>query len=458
VNRIRRLLNTADIVARGRVERLIPFWPIEWIEGLQRYRLRSIVRHAYNTVPFYREAMDERGLRPKDFQIVEDLSRLPLIDSKTVRDNTEGFLSTCHTEDSWQASYSSGCTSGARRVIYWDNACVLRKLACHERDRVVFRNLVGQRASHRHMHISTTGSAYVEMRPLWEASTFISRNPHHHHDVSADEPFEFVAEHINAVRPHVVSSYGSYAEHFFRFLADRQLSIAAPRVWIHGADLLSPSGRDLIENTFGCPTYSTYGATETERLGFQCERRQGFHLNVDLCEVRLVDEEGEDVEPGESGEVVTSNLHNQATVLLNYRLGDNAVMASEPCSCGRTLPLLERLEGRVSEMLYLPDGRSISRLTLEELYYDELKPTLQFQVVCAACGQMRWRIVPFSGADRDALRRHLLEKCRAVIGKDIQAAVEFVENIPTSPNGKFIHVVSQPAGPYGPKSIMGQEG
>jgi len=441
MNPSRKLLNTAYVVAHYRVERTIPFWPREWIERLQRYRLRAIIRHAHDTVPFYRQAMDQRGLRPSDFRTVEDLSKLPLIDGMTVQGNLEGFLSTRHSDDSRLALYSSGSSSGIRRVIFWDKTSLLSKRAHPGRDRVVLESLVGQRR-YLHVHIAPAGSARFELLPFFQASSFNPPGLVQHRVLSPEEPFETITERINTIRPQVVSSYGSFAEQFFRFLADRQMTIALPRVWIYGAEMLSPSGRELIENTFGCPTYSTYQATETGRLGFQCEERRGFHLNIDLCAVRLADEDGRTVRPGELGEVVISNLHNRAMVLLNYRLDDWGVMAQEPCSCGRTLPLLERLEGRSSEMLRLADGRVMSSLTLDALCDDELKPTLQIQIAQPAPGQIRWRIVPSSRADLDTLRGSLLERCRVVLGEDTQVEVEFVEGIPSTPQGKLIRVVS----------------
>jgi phenylacetate-CoA ligase len=444
MNWIKRLLNTVDVVARGRVERALPFWPVEWIDRLQRYRLRAIIRHSYDTVPFYRKAMDERGLHPSDFRTVADLSNLPLIDGIMLQRDPEAFLSTRYDDDSRRPYYSLGSTSGIRRIVYWDNASVLRKQTYGVRDRTVLSNLLGQGAGYLHVHISAAGSAssYSEMRASWQSSTLTSQSRARHRTMSADQPFELVAERINALRPEVVSSHGSYAEQFFRFLSDRQITLSVPRVWVYGADTLPPSGRELIENRFGCPVYSTYQATETGRLGFQCEQRQGFHLNIDLCALRLIDEDGRTVEPGQSGDVVISNLHNRAMVLLNYRLGDRAVLASEPCSCGRSLPLLEHLEGRTTEVVCLADGRSISGLALEGLCKVELSPTLQVQIVQHAPGQIKWRIVPFSSADQDTLRRSLLEKCRLVLGEGTQVDVEFVGKIPTTPQGKFLRVVT----------------
>jgi phenylacetate-CoA ligase len=442
MNWIKRLLNSGYLMARSRMERTIPFWPLERIERLQRYRLRKIIRHAYETVPFYRQAMDERGLQPGDFRTVEDLAKLPLIDGLMVQRNVEAFLSTRYSDDSRVALYSSGSSSGIRRAIYWDKTSFLAKRAIAMRDRIVVAKIVGQRLQVS-VHIVASGSDPYVLRTFYQASTLNLRSHGQHHILSPEQPFELVAERLNAVRPQLVTSNSSYAEQFFRFLADRQMSITLPRVWLYGSDMLSPSGRDLIENTFGCPTYSTYRATETGRLGFQCEQRQGFHLNVDLCPLRIVDEAGRTVAPGELGEVVISNLHNRAMVLLNYRLGDWGVMAQEPCSCGRSLPLLERLEGRSSEMLQLADGRTISSLSLDASCYDALKPTLQVQIVHPAPGHIRWRIVPCSGADPDTLRRDLLERCHVVLGEGAKVEVEFVDEILSTPQGKFIRVVSQ---------------
>jgi phenylacetate-CoA ligase len=436
-------VNTAYAGAHILIDRTVPFWHPRWIGRLQRRRLRAIIRHAYETVPFYRQAMDERGLHTDDFQTVSDLARLPLIDGMTVQRDIESFLSTSHKAAPRQAYYSAGPATGIRRLTYWDNNSVLRNLAYHRRDRVVLNELIGKRSGYRHVHIAPPDTSGFQLRAFWHASTIVSRNLVEHHVLSVEEPFEKVAEQINALQPEVGSSYGSYAEQFFRFLADRQVTIAVPRVWIYGADMLYPEGRELIEKTFGCPTFSAYNSTETGPLGFQCERRQGFHLNTDLCAVRLVDKDGQTVKPRVSGEVVISNLHNRATVLLNYRLGDVAALAAEPCACGRSLPVLERLDGRSSEVIHLADGRTLSGLALEALCRNELKPTLQIQIVHAARGHIRWRIVPSSNADRDTLRRELLDRCRGVLGEDTRVEIEFVEEIPTTPQGKLIRVVTR---------------
>jgi phenylacetate-CoA ligase len=208
--------------------------------------------------------------------------------------------------------------------------------------------------------------------------------------------------------------------------------------------MLPPDGRELIERGFHVPVLSTYQTVETGRLGFECEARSGFHLNVDLCAVRIVDDEGRDVEPGAAGEVVVSNLFNRATVLLNYRLGDRAVLATGPCPCGRSLPRLERLEGRVSEVVRLADGREVSSMILRNMVKDELAFALQCQVVQPQPERIVWRVVPLPGQGTEEARRALLDRTRRLVGPAVE--VEFVDEIAVTAGGKHLAVAPGDAG------------
>jgi hypothetical protein len=123
------------------------------------------------------------------------------------------------------------------------------------------------------------------------------------HVLPATLPRDEMAQQINAIRPDVVfSPRGSNADQIFRILAERALSVPSS-IWVYDGDALSHGGCNLIES-FGCPGYSVYQAVEIGRLGFECERRDGFHLNVNLSAERIVDEASRDVRAGTSGEDV----------------------------------------------------------------------------------------------------------------------------------------------------------
>ncbi len=170
----KRLVNTGHMAALAAVERRIPYWSLERIERLQSRRLQSIVRHAYETVPYYRRTMEELGLRPGDFQTVADLAKLPLIDATTVRRDPDQFASTAYDDRSRHAFHSSGNLTHSAKTIYWDNASVLRKLPRDERDRVVLARLSGKRWRRRQLHVHPqTGTRSIVTAT--DAQTWVSR-------------------------------------------------------------------------------------------------------------------------------------------------------------------------------------------------------------------------------------------------------------------------------------------
>jgi phenylacetate-CoA ligase len=443
VRLLQRSWNSARLAARIHRERRLPYASPERIERLQQRRLRAMVRHAFQSVPFYGEAMRGEGLRPEDLERVEDLARLPLLDGVTVRRDVERFTSRAVGERVAMRSSGSGVTH-VRSIVWWDAASQLAKLAIAERDRVVVAKTLGRSWGLRHLYVLPEASASLELRDWWDARILAPRGLVERNAVPAERPFGEVADRIDALRPDVVYSYGSFADRFFRHLAGSGRGLVSPKVWVYGGDTLPPDGRELIERGFGVPVLSTYQTVETGRLGFECEARCGFHLNVDLCAVRIVDGHGHGVNPGSPGEVVVSNLFNRATVLLNYRLGDRAVLATGPCPCGRGLPRLESLEGRVSEVVRLADGREISSMILRNLVKDELAFALQCQVVQPAPGRIVWRVVPLPGKGSEEARRALLDRTRRLVG--VETAVEFVDSIPVTSGGKHLTVAPGDAG------------
>lgn len=439
---LRRFLNTACLAAMAHRQRALPWWPLERIQRIQRRRLQSILRHAYHTVPFYRRVMRERRLRPEDFKTAEDLAQLPLIDGVSVWRDPQQFISERYARRPHLAYLSSGGVSHVQKRLYWDHWACLRQLAYCERDRAVLNALVGQEWGQVQLYILPSSSVSRELREFWNSQVLIRARLAHRHFLSTETPFEDVVGQLNVVRPAVVFSYGVYADEFFRFLDSRRPQVALPKVWMYGGDMLSEGGEELMEKTFGCTVYSTYQAVESGRIGFQCERRKGFHLNMDLCPIRLIDETCRTVRPGQCGEVVVSNLINRAMVLLNYRLGDLGILAAEPCPCGRSLPWLEKLIGRVNEVIHLPNGRRLIGLDVD--FKEELKAAFQAQLVQTGPGEILWRVVPLPNTDREALRRRVLAKAQTVLGHDIHVTVEFVDKIPHTLAGKFVRAIPLP--------------
>lgn len=441
----KRTHNTARIVALSALDRRVPYASTETLQRIQNLRLRSTIQHAYKTVPFWRRAMEERGITPRDIRSVGDLEKLPIIDGETVVDNSQAFLSTEFPKMNYIALHSSGSQSAVRRAIYWDEKSALEGLAYGERDRRVLRSYLGDtREAWMSPRVSMLreSSSAIAMADFRRNLVLLPKKALATHMLPPDQPIEHIVDEMNRIQPAVVFSYGSHAEYFFRYILDRDLSVSLPRVWVYGSDMLTDAARELIEREFGCPMHSTYQSVEAGRLGFTCEQRKGFHLNTDLCAVRIVDDQGRTVAPGEIGEVVISNLRNRAMVLLNYRLGDIATISRDPCPCGRSLPLLRSLLGRRGTILRMQDGRAVSDLVFSEHCSDTLERVLFWQVVQETSSRLRWRIVPRSSVNRNELKRKLVASSRDLAGSEVDVLVEFLNAFPIPPSGKTARVVS----------------
>ncbi|MCC6165536.1 MAG: phenylacetate--CoA ligase family protein [Acidobacteria bacterium] len=470
-----RMESTVAVAAIARQERAIPYWPLDRIRALQQQRLRTLVVHARDTVPFYRHALRERGVDVGDVRTEADLARLPAIDGTTLARDPMPFVSEPFVAEGREVFKTSGSSSGLRKPVFWDYPSLLLRPARGERDRVVIARLAeepwtdvivreflttewrhslarwgGVRTQgHQRLLILPSDFSSRTQRAIYSERTVIPQRPVHYHHLPPSAPFEVAAAHLRAIRPRVVFSFGSYVDQFLHFLDASGGDVPMPRVWVYLGDRISPGGRELAD-TLGCRLYSVYSAMEAGTIGFQCERRQGFHLNIDLCAVRIVDDDGRQVPDGETGDIVISPLDNRAMVLLNYRVGDRGAIAREPCACGRTLPLLERMDGRRSEIIRLADGRELSSLAIEAAFSAELRRTVQAQLEQVADGHLRWRVVPYRGVEHDQVRAALVARGRYALGADTRLDVEILDEIPRTSAGKFVRVRTSPIAPVGP--------
>jgi hypothetical protein len=147
---------------------------------------------------------------------------------------------------------------------------------------------------------------------------------------------------------------------------------------------------------------------EAFKIGFACEAGDDYHLHADLCHVKIVDPSGATVADGQKGEVVISNLVNRATVLLNYRLGDIAAKVTRSCTCGRTLPLLANIEGRLEDVLVLRDGSFVHPLSIWGIFKSRPE-VLRYQVIQHTADTFDLRLVT---ADRNTYDRLLPRSSR----------------------------------------------
>ena len=228
--------------------------------------------------------------------------------------------------------------------------------------------------------------------------------------------------------------YPSALDAVVRTLADRGLRLPALRQVRTVSEALAPATRALVREVLGVPVIDTYSAQEVGYVALECPSAPGvYHLQAERLHVELLDDHGRPCAPGEEGRVVVTDLHNFATPVIRYDLGDRAVAAA-PCACGRGLPTVGRILGRRRGLLRYPDGRAawpvFTVACREAARYREC------QLVQEALDALRLRVVapaPLTTADRAALTAAL----HRALGHPFAVTVEQVDALDRSPTGKL---------------------
>ncbi len=444
---IRKAHGTA-LVARNLIgQAKVPYLPEHQLHEIRDRRVREIVGYAARTVPFYRDFFRSERIDPTDIRGAEDLARLPLIDKETVRDQPLRFLSTSSRARTGMGLWTSG-TTGTPLQLWHDRHSLLANSAYNGRVRAVIGSLLGTGAVYQELRIGQPDSILDSLPRFLDQNRFMLSSRRHVFR-SLYDPLEDVVRAINVHRPEVIAcSYGSYLELLFRTVAARCLEMHLPRALIYYSDAMSDGAKRLIEEQYHIPVLSEYSATEALKIGFFCEERCGFHCHDDLTHVRIVDSGGQPLSTGQRGEVVISNLVNHGTVLLNYRLGDVAILSAARCPCGRTLRLLSLLEGRVSDIIHLPDGSSVHsgrvRVACNSRIRGDPQGLLQYQLIQHDLSLFEFRLATVDQEAFDRTVGGFVSDLQAMLGPDVSIeAVRFADRLPPGPGGKTRSVIAQ---------------
>ena len=405
-----------------------------------------MVLYAVRHVPYYRETLGRLGLGTDEIRTAADLTRLPLIERQQLQRDPEYFMSTRMPRHALVELRSGGST-GAPRSVFHEPAALFQNAAHSARDRSIRMRLLGRRTGYRQTLISSQFSGIRKVQAFLDARALFPRRARIERQYLSlqDSPDANLAR-LNAFRPDVLHSYGSYLARLFAYIHETGAPFHRPRVVTFGGDGLSLAARSLIEREFGIPVFGIYQAIEALRIGFECEAHLGLHLNLDLYPVRIADADGRTLSPGTSGAVVVSNLVNRGTVLLNYRLDDIAAVLPEPCPCGRSLPLLSLPAGRTDDLIELDSGGLMHPQVIRDLFTDE-RGVWQYQVIQETPRRFRVDLVVARGCDRPALAARVARKFALRFGAGMTTEVRFVDDVARTTQGKVRAVLSMLADP-----------
>jgi len=316
----------------------------------QNEKLREVLEYAYENVPFYHRKFEEAGVKPSDVNAVEDLKKLPITTKDEIRRNLNQAISRKYKVSRLSMHRTSGST-GEPLSFYISGAEDEYRKARHLRANIA----CGQRLRDRYVTI-THPLYFGQTTRLQRFLGFYAPIP-----VSVFDDVDKQIPIIERLKADVLDGYASSLLLLAKRVDEKGVETINPRFLISGADLIDAYSRKYVERVFDAPFYDQYGCAELERLAWQCEAKNEYHIDADSIIMEFVDDVGEEVAPGETGEIVCTSLFNYAMPLIRYAVGDVGKASEEKtCSCGRTFPLMKIVEGRKDSVIVLPDGRAMS--------------------------------------------------------------------------------------------------
>jgi phenylacetate-CoA ligase len=172
-----------------------------------------------------------------------------------------------------------------------------------------------------------------------------------------------------------------------------------------------------------------------------------MHIDMENNYVELLDQQGNPVAPGEDGAVVVTSLLNKSMPLIRYKMGDVASMPDRVCSCGRTLPLMNNISGRVADFLVRRDGSVVAGVSLVERTLTKFPGVAQMQIVQETLDRIVLNVVKDTNWT-DATRNLLVDEFKASVGAHNDVDIEFLASIPQERSGKFRFAISKVPNPF----------
>lgn len=431
--RERRFGGIFDTELNGFKDREI-FSDLQW-KDYQTVQLRKLLTHAFETVPFYKQQFTDLGFSGSQFNKfeLEDLQNIPHLTKDDLRCFGKTTLLSTLPEKDGQFFSSSGSTGTPTQILFsramhqrWSAGFEARIRHWAGVDRHTPRGMIGGR------RVVANGDAQP---PYYRYNSFEKQVYFSAYHISAAN----AKDYMHGITKHGVEYMTGYAmSNYFlaRFFEEQNFSPPQLKAVITSSEKLTPEMRSTFKNVYRCKTYDSWSGVEACGLVSECEHGS-LHISPDLGIIEILDVHGHPVKPGEAGEVVCTGLINYDQPLIRYRIGDVMRLATEPCTCGRNMPVISEIIGRVEDTVIGKDGREMVRF---HGIFIGLPNLIEAQVI-------QWTVDHFDilvvtngkWTENEAmLIRNRMDNQLGSVNVDIKV----VDGIPRNRNGKFQAVIS----------------
>lgn len=411
------------------------------LQALQQEKLQNVVEYAHRYVPYYRKVFERAGFHPADLrENPEALRKLPLLTKDTIRENFDQLLT---TEPRRRRTLTRVTTSGStgQPLVFMQDIDFRDSVTAD-----IQRHLgwAGWEMGQCHAYIwganfEAAIQSSLRTRLLdWVWNRFLTNA-----FLITEESLGAFTAQVRRQHPKILFGYASSLHRFAQYVREKGYTDITFNGVFSSAEVLLPSVRQLIKETFDCRVFDRYGSKELGGIACECEAHTGLHLSAENNYVEIL-RDGRPAAPGEIGDVVVTNLNNLGMPFIRYHNGDAAAWyESEPCPCGRAAPMLKTVQGRIVDSFKTRDGRTAWAGFAGAGYSALAHPSIkQFQVVQKSLDLMVVRLVRAENVPQSVLDT-LTQTIHTAFGDNVQVRFEFPDEIPVLPSGKHRYAVSE---------------
>lgn len=405
----------------------------QWLSRDQLYKiqarkLREIVARAYEGTVFYRRLY---GVNRPVITSVQDIKKLPIITKDDVRKASLEDRTTRGTDINKCIRKTTSGTTGVPVTILEDPYSAAYLEGLHLRRlwsygvrpwHRIFRVVVGPVEKAFTENIADMAGIWGRIRTNRVTRLSSSGEIHDHLRIFKER------------RASVLFAPPSYFRALKEVCESRETRLNL-KIAVTWGELLDMKTRRMISDFFDAEVFDGYGCTEVAPIGglaWECPTHTAYHINIDSVVLEFL-RDGEDVQPGEAGEVVATSLFRQATPMIRYYLGDKATPIDDECPCGRGLPLLKNIEGRIVDSIIRPDGGYISPFTVMHTL-QEVENLDQFRVIQRGNHSIEVQVKAASNIDK--VLEAVDERCR-ILFRGMHYSIKLVQSIEPEKGKKF---------------------
>ena len=414
------------------------WWSKERIEEFQNKKLRRLIKHSYENVTYYHSIFKKINLYPTDIKTVRDLKKIPLLTKEIARKENDKLVS--HDINRKKIFIkNTGGTTGAPLKIYRDMNDMAWIWAAYFRWYDWMNVDIGDPIT-----VIWGAPIVTYLNRMNQIKNYLIDNAMNKIVIDSftmnNKTLPKYVKKIKKQDPVLIRGYLSGILQLANYLKENNINDISPKACSTTTETLLPIYRKFLEKQFNCEIFDQYGCGESNSMAFECNEHNGLHITSEHCVVELGDGVGNSEG---NGDIILTNLDNFAMPLIRYINDDLSSFNENTCDCGRKLPLIKSIDGRVADTITLKDEIKVHGVFFTdiicEIGWDNKFNIEKFQVIQTMVGSIEFKIVCKPHPNEKEI--NLLYQKLLPFFSNVE--LKFVEDIPLEKSGKYRYVKSQ---------------